>query len=72
MSYPIYFIGGIRDGDLLNWYEVPPEFHLPFLNSLSIADYREEFDPKDLLLVQIIRYKRIGDTLNYVCIDWYK
>lgn len=49
------FIGGIRDGEIMGRDDAPPEIKFPILDS-------EEGE--------VVRYKRVGDTLNYVCLDW--
>lgn len=69
MIYSIHFIGGIRDGDTIAWKELPPEIHVQAVIDWSWMRDKSESDIPDAPL-KIVRYRRVADTCNYLCLDW--
>jgi hypothetical protein len=64
----IYLVGGIRDGEIINRPDLPPEICL----RRSGISYLTKEEMSDLMPGQMVRYKRVGITLNYVCLDWFE
>lgn len=68
-TYHISFIGGVMDGQEQHWYKLPPEILVPMMDTLNIMDYySEDYDPSKPIPIKICVYKRILDTMNYVCL----
>lgn len=72
-TYHISFIGGVLDGQEQSGYNLPPEILVPMMDTLNIMDYySEDYDPSKLIPIKICVYKRILDTMNYVCLEVYR
>lgn len=59
--------GEERAGDRL-----PPEIHVPMMDTLNILDYYKEECSEQFIPIKICVYRRILDTMNYVCFGFYR
>lgn len=67
----IHLIGGIRDGDVISLETPTPEIYFNVMDGPNMLAYIEEGDDGKILVPKVVKYKRVADTLNYVCVNWY-
>lgn len=66
----IEFIGGEMDGKIVAMTTLPPEVRIPHQSKLSFvgSDYYNSIPDNG---PEITRYRRLGFTHLYICIDWW-